>query len=37
VKAFKEFTPDSDPHGEYDFGWFEIGGVLGTIAETLAR
>jgi hypothetical protein len=26
VRAFDEFTPDNDPHGEHDFGSFESGG-----------
>jgi Protein of unknown function (DUF3768) len=25
VKTFKNFTGDNDPHGEHDFGSFEIG------------
>ncbi len=24
VKTFKDFTPDNDPHGEHDFGSFEV-------------
>jgi hypothetical protein len=27
VCAFSEFTEDNDPHGEHDFGAFEIDGV----------
>ena len=27
VRAFDEFTNDNDPHGEHDFGNFEVGGV----------
>jgi hypothetical protein len=27
VRHFDEFTPDNDPHGEHDFGSFEIVGV----------
>ena len=26
VQAFDEFTPDSDPHGEHDFGGIEFDG-----------
>jgi hypothetical protein len=26
VRDFAEFTPDNDPHGEHDFGSFEIEG-----------
>lgn len=26
VATFSAFTPDNDPHGEHDFGNFEIGG-----------
>ena len=26
VATFSEFTPDNDPHGEHDFGSFELGG-----------
>lgn len=26
VATFTDFTPDNDPHGEHDFGSFEIGG-----------
>lgn len=26
VHAFKDFTPDNDPHGEHDFGAFEHAG-----------
>ena len=26
VRAFTEFTPDNDPHGEHDFGAFEHDG-----------
>jgi hypothetical protein len=26
VRQFSEFTPDNDPHGEHDFGAFEIDG-----------
>ena len=26
VRAFDAFTPDTDPHGEHDFGVVEIGG-----------
>lgn len=26
VKTFDTFTPDNDPHGEHDFGAFEIEG-----------
>ena len=26
VRAFSEFTPDNDPHGEHDMGFFEIAG-----------
>ena len=26
VRAFDAFTPDNDPHGEHDFGSFEISG-----------
>lgn len=26
VRAFDAFTPDNDPHGEHDFGNFEIEG-----------
>jgi hypothetical protein len=25
VATFSEFTPDNDPHGEHDFGSFELG------------
>ena len=27
VRHFDEFTPDNDPHGDHDFGSFEIAGV----------
>ena len=27
VRHFDEFTKDNDPHGEHDFGSFEIAGV----------
>ena len=27
VHGFAEFNADNDPHGEHDFGSFEIGGV----------
>jgi hypothetical protein len=27
VRHFDEFTTDNDPHGEHDFGSFEVGGV----------
>ena len=26
VKTFKDFTADNDPHGEHDFGGFEVAG-----------
>jgi hypothetical protein len=26
VQSFKDFTPENDPHGEHDFGSFEIDG-----------
>jgi hypothetical protein len=26
VQTFEEFTKDNDPHGEHDFGSFELGG-----------
>ena len=26
VATFAEFTPDNDPHGEHDFGSFELAG-----------
>jgi len=26
VETFEDFTPDSDPHGEHDFGAFEHNG-----------
>ena len=26
VRAFNAFTADNDPHGEHDFGSFEVGG-----------
>lgn len=26
VATFSDFTPDNDPHGEHDFGNFELGG-----------
>jgi hypothetical protein len=26
VKTFKDFTGDNDPHGEHDFGSFEVAG-----------
>ena len=26
VKTFKDFTKDNDPHGEHDFGSFEVAG-----------
>jgi hypothetical protein len=26
VRAFDAFTPDNDPHGEHDFGNFEVAG-----------
>jgi hypothetical protein len=27
VRHFDEFTKDNDPHGEHDFGSFELGGT----------
>ena len=27
VRQFDEFTPDNDPHGEHDFGSFDVAGV----------
>jgi hypothetical protein len=27
VRHFDEFTPENDPHGEHDFGNFEVAGV----------
>lgn len=27
VQNFRDFTPDNDPHGEHDFGSFDIEGV----------
>ena len=27
VRAFDQFTKDNDPHGEHDFGSFEVAGV----------
>jgi hypothetical protein len=27
VRRFDEFTPDNDPHGEHDFGNFDVAGV----------
>ena len=27
VERFRDFTPDNDPHGEHDFGTFNVGGV----------
>jgi hypothetical protein len=27
VRGFDRFTPDNDPHGEHDFGSFELGGT----------
>jgi hypothetical protein len=27
VRHFDEFTPDNDPHGEHDFGSFDVAGV----------
>jgi hypothetical protein len=27
VRAFEEFTNDNDPHGEHDFGSFDVAGV----------
>jgi hypothetical protein len=27
VQSFAEFNADNDPHGEHDFGSFEVGGV----------
>lgn len=27
VRTFRDFTPDNDPHGEHDFGSFDIEGV----------
>src|ERR1700680_5131269 len=27
VRHYDEFTPDNDPHGEHDFGNFELAGV----------
>jgi hypothetical protein len=27
VRHFDEFTPDNDPHGEHDFGNFDVAGV----------
>ena len=26
VATFADFTPDNDPHGEHDFGSFEVAG-----------
>ena len=26
VRSFEAFTPDNDPHGEHDFGSFEVSG-----------
>ena len=26
VRTFKAFTPDNDPHGEHDFGSFQVAG-----------
>ena len=26
VRAFKDFNPDNDPHGEHDFGGFDVEG-----------
>ena len=26
VREYSDFNPDNDPHGEHDFGAFEIGG-----------
>lgn len=26
VATFSDFTPNNDPHGEHDFGAFELGG-----------
>ena len=26
VRTFTDFTPDNDPHGEHDFGRFELAG-----------
>ena len=26
VRTFNDFTPDNDPHGEHDFGSFELAG-----------
>lgn len=28
VTAFTDFTPDNDPHGEHDFGSFEVEGQM---------
>ncbi|MDF7774268.1 DUF3768 domain-containing protein [Sphingomonas sp. AOB5] len=28
VQNFDEFTPDNDPHGEHDFGRFEVNGQI---------
>lgn len=27
VRAFSDFSEDNDPHGEHDFGAFEVGGA----------
>ena len=27
VERFRDFTPDNDPHGEHDFGTFNVDGV----------
>jgi hypothetical protein len=27
VRHYDEFTPDNDPHGEHDFGSFDVAGV----------
>jgi hypothetical protein len=26
VATYSDFTPDNDPHGEHDFGSFEVAG-----------
>jgi Protein of unknown function (DUF3768) len=37
VRAFSDFTPDNDPHGEHDFGSFEVAGEKFFLEDRLLR